>query len=277
MSKLKTVLLLALAAALPQAAAAGGQTHKTARTTLERYADAILTVKVVVKHRYISEGRERNASEAQMELSGTTLTPGGLTVVSDAATNPSSLAASSPGSARRMETETTDVKLVLGDGRELPARFVLRDRDLDLAFVLPDEQGLELPHVDFARDAAAVPQPLDELVYLYPLAKSLNREVAVTLDRVRAVVHKPRTFIAQSLFLGMQSLGCPVFDTTGKVVGLSVLRRAAIRSRPSGSFGDMFNSVTPVVLTAADVHEGAVQALEHAAKQAAEGAEGEKR
>ena len=51
----------------------------------------------------------------------------------------------------KVDIDTTDVKLLLEDGREIPARFVLRDHDLDLAFVLPGASDLKLPYISLDR------------------------------------------------------------------------------------------------------------------------------
>jgi len=251
----------ALAVTLAAAAAVGAEepsTRSAARDALARHADAVITVRLAVKNRVVFQGRERNNSDATLEIAGTILTPAGLTVVSDFTSNPSGLFAPS-GDGPRVETETTDVKLLLRDGRELPARFVLRDRDLDLAFLLPREEGLSLPHLNL--ESAPVPEPLDELFFLYPMGRSLNREVAVALARVRAVVRKPRTFVVSDFLEAFQSLGCPAFDAGGRAVGLVVLRRAP--GAPAGQSGprELLDFFSPVVLTAADVHEVAAQAV----------------
>ncbi len=273
MNTTKLALALGLAAltlpagalAAPSAGSAPSDVRAAARDVLTRYGQAIVTVRVVLKRRYIAQGRERGSSEAQIEVAGTTLTPGGLTVVSDATTNPSVLSDTSD-SENRLDTEVTDVKLVLRDGREIAARFVLRDQDLDLAFAVPEQTGLDLPYLDLKANAAPVPATLDDIVYLYPLGRSLGREVAVALDRVRAVARKPRTFVASEILVGMQSLGCPVFDAAGRAVGLSVLRRAPRMATAAGGFRDIFEAFAPVVLTAADLQDVATQALKHAAE-----------
>lgn len=253
--------------AAAQTAQAAPDVRVAARRALERYGPAVVTVRVVLKRRLIAQGRERGSAESQLEVAGTTLTAAGLTVVSDVTTNPSALSASDEADTR-LDTETTDVKIVLRDGRELPARFVLRDADLDLAFLVPDEAGLKLPFLDLSADAAPLPEPLDDLVYLFPLARSLGRETGVVLDRARGLSRKPRTFVASDIVLGMQSLGCPVFDAAGRVVGLSVMRRAPRTSSAGGGFRDIFDAFTPVVVTAADVQTVARQALERAAAPA---------
>ena len=237
----------------------------TGRAVLERHAASLVTVRLVLKRRFIAQGRERGSADTTLEVAGTLLTPEGLTVVSDASTNPGVLTASPGDADNRVDVDTSDVKILLRDGRELPARVVLRDQDLDLAFLLPRERGEKLPALDLEAQAAPVPAPLDDLVFLYPMPRSLNREVGVALERARAVTKKPRTFVASDTFLGMQSLGCPVFDARGGVVGLSVVRRAPRTQGGSGGLRDFFELLTPVVLTSADVLDVARQALQQAA------------
>ena len=260
-------VLVAAALAAP-AAASGAEPASLAaagRAVLQRHAASLVTVRLVLKRRFIAQGRERGSADTTLEVAGTLLTPEGLTVVSDASTNPGVLTASPGDADNRIDVDTSDVKILLRDGRELPARVVLRDQDLDLAFLLPRERGEKLPALDLEAQAAPVPAPLDDLVFLYPMPRSLNREVGVALERARAVTKKPRTFVASDTFVGMQSLGCPVFDARGGVVGLSVVRRAPRTQAGSGGLRDFFEMLTPVVLTSADVLDVARQALQQAA------------
>ncbi len=264
--RFRTVLVAGALAAL--AAPCGAEETGLAaagRAVLQRHAASLVTVRLVLKRRFIAQGRERGSADTTLEVAGTLLTPEGLTVVSDASTNPGVLTAAPGDADSRVDVDTSDVKILLRDGRELPARVVLRDQDLDLAFLLPRERGEKLPALDLEAQAAPVPAPLDDLVFLYPMPRSLNREVGVALERARAVTKKPRTFVASDTFLGMQSLGCPVFDARGGVVGLSVVRRAPRTQGGSGGLRDFFELLTPVVLTSADVLDVARQALQQAA------------
>src|SRR4051812_48389278 len=79
------------------------------RALLSKYQDALVSVKLVLKAGNV---------ESQAEIAGTVLSPTGLTVVSDFTSNPGGLFGDDPS-----RTETTDVKLVLQDGKELPAKF----------------------------------------------------------------------------------------------------------------------------------------------------------
>jgi hypothetical protein len=259
---MRRVLPAVLAASACAAPCTAADTREVAREALATHRAAIVTVKLTLKQRFIADGRERNTSESQLEIAGTLLTPEGLTVVSDVASNPAAMATPMPGSNTRLDTETGAVEIALPDGREVAARFVLRDSDLDLAFLMPVEPLEGLPHVELVE--APAPRPLDELIFLFPLSKSLNREIGVAIAEVRAVIEKPRTFVVTESFIGLQSLGCPAFDAGGRALGLVVMRRSPVQARPSGGFRDMFEFFNPVVLTAADVHGVAEQALAHA-------------
>src|SRR5262249_40213528 len=151
---LVTFLLLATSARGVEPA-----TKAAAKTILAKYKDALVLVKVTVNDRAV-KGAER-----QLEMYGTVGSSSGLTVVS----NWESL--DKPFYDEEFdETKTFDASLVLKDGREVPAQFVLRDRDLDLAFLRPVETNLKLPHVSMVK--APLPKLLDDLLVVYHLGKA---------------------------------------------------------------------------------------------------------
>ena len=113
------------------------------REIVKKWQDAIVNVRVVLKMRMSMGGREMQSMDESVETVGTVIDPSGLTVLSLGALNPGAMMnkmmGGGGGGQERMEfgSEPTDVKLRLADGRELPARIVLRDEDLDLAFMRP--------------------------------------------------------------------------------------------------------------------------------------------
>ena len=129
------------------AGAAEDAVRQTARGLIETHGESIVTVKLVLKRRVVVQGQERGSSESQAEILGTVISPTGLTVVADSDSNPFGMFASD-SDGPKIDTDTSDVKLLLSDGREIPARFVLRDRDLDLAFVQPEASDVKLPYLD---------------------------------------------------------------------------------------------------------------------------------
>jgi hypothetical protein len=241
LSWLSVIGVLALAAG-PARADTPPTLKAAAKAALAKYQDAVVTVKLVLK---------TGNFESTIEIAGTVLTPEGLTVVSDSATNPFRGFTGEGGVGR---SEATDVKVLLKDGRELPAKFVLRDADLDLAFLQPAEKGLKLTHVKLEK--VPVPQVLDDLIYVHRLEKSLNREASVTLGQATAVVKKPRLLVVPDLINGMQALGCPVFDGSGRPIGITVVRRTAGGQQGAISLA----ARQPVILSAEDVQEAANQA-----------------
>ena len=253
--------VLALVAGLAQGAE---DVRATARGLLEKHSGAIVTVKLVLKRRVVVQGQERGSSEAQVEILGTVISPTGLTVVADSDSDPSSLF-TSDSDGPKVDSDTSDVKLLLADGREIQARFVLRDRDLDLAFIQPEGTDLKIPYLPL--EGGKVPQPLDDLIFLYRAGKNLNREVCVSMAQVQVIVKKPRTFVVSEPMTALAGLGGPAFDAQGGLIGLVVLRRspsAAADARLRGPLRGSFDMITPVVLTVPDIKTQAAQAAEAA-------------
>src|SRR5688500_11377104 len=135
-----TATLLALVAASGPVQAQGDRA--AGREIVKKWQSAIVNVRVVLKMRVSVGGREMQSMDESVETVGTVIDPSGLTVLSLGALNPGAMMNKMIGGGsgqERMEfgSEPSDVKLRLADGKELPARIVLRDEDLDLAFLRP--------------------------------------------------------------------------------------------------------------------------------------------
>ena len=99
--------------------------------------DALVTVKLVVNYN-ISFGGQEQQKESKTEAMGTVIDPSGLTVISLTTIDPSALMkAQMRGGQRDMkiDSEVKDAKIVLADNTEIPAQVVLRDKDLDVAYL----------------------------------------------------------------------------------------------------------------------------------------------
>lgn len=244
--KTRTVVLV-MAVALGLSWPARADIKTAGRAVLKKHQDAIVHVKLALK---------TGSSETQAEIAGVVLTPTGLTVVSDFTSNPGGLFSDDT------RTETTDVKLVLRDGKEIPAKFVLRDKDLDLAFVQPKEtEGLSLPHLKLEKTPQ--PEPLDEILYLHRLGRGLNREACLAVGRLEAVVKRPRLFLVPDMLNGLQNLGCPAFDDQGRPVGIVVVRRAGKGLRIPQGVQDILDLLKPVIVS----NEEVLQVMEQINKQ----------
>ena len=277
---LALVLALGVAAGHAARAPAAESLAAAGRTILQKNKDAVVTVKLVVRQSVAMGGRQSNGQEQKSEVTGTVISPAGLTVVSLAATDPSEMIMRMAGAMGEMDEPSmkfecvlTDVKLVRPDGKELAAKVVLRDKDLDLAFLLPSERSAEsFACVDLK--AAAVAQILDDVVVLNRLGQVAGRVPAVTLGRVSALIEKPRRYYVLDHDTSALGLGTPVFVAGGRLLGLVLLRSVP----PQGGLGmsAMFSGssslgLLPVVVPADQVREAAEQAPadQPAAKKAA--------
>lgn len=260
---------LTAALLLADASAAEPQDLKAkAREVLERYQDAVVNVKIALKLKSMRSGQQMQSQDQQLEVTGTIIDPSGLVVVAESETDPGAMMKAMSGGRLQgmdIESEVGEVKIILKDGKEIAGRLLMRDKDLDLAFIAPLERGLTFTHV--ALEKGKVPELFDDVLLLGRLGRNLDRAPAVTADRIRAIVNKPRTFYvcADTLTALTGGFGCPAFDATGKPIGLLVMRRGPAISA-NGSMSSAFSSMTPVVLPCEDIAEVAQQALAEAAK-----------
>ena len=176
-----TAVVLGLCALIVAAAssAPGAQdTRGPARDVVRKWQSAIVNVRIVLKMRMSMGGREMQASDDPVDAVGTVIDPSGLTVLSLGALNPGALMSrimgSNSGSSGEPQveitSEPTDVKIRLSDGTELPARIVLRDEDLDLAFLRPTRKP-EKPLVSIDLNQSAKPALLDQVLVLTRLGR----------------------------------------------------------------------------------------------------------
>jgi len=264
----KLVVFPALAGAvllLGTVCAAADEPAEKGREILNKWQSSVVTVKLVVQMRAVVEGREGGKNERKGEVTGTIIDPSGLLAVSLFSADPNaydSMMMGDEAPSFKMETDITDVKVRLSDGKELPAKIVLRDKDLDLAFVrLTQKPDKPLPAVDLSVKGEL--QVLDNLVILDRLGTVAGWSACVTLDRVQAIIQKPRRlYVPSASFIDIMGggLGCPAFTLDGKVVGLLVLR---LMPSAAGGMGSMFGGMggmLPVVLPSQDILEVAKQA-----------------
>src|SRR3954469_17277121 len=211
--------------------AAADELATRAREVFKKYQPTVVTVQLVVKSRIGFGGFGGDARESKQEVTGTVIDSAGLTVVSLSSTDPTSLlqgmmsgmGGDGEDSAKfKMDSEVSDVKLLCNDGSELPAEIVLRDRDLDLAFLRPKTKpSTPLQALDLKANGKV--DVLDDVIAINRLGKVANRAHAATVERISAVVQKPRLFYVPGGDASVAGLGCPAFNLDGKVVGIFVM------------------------------------------------------
>ena len=257
--------MTALLCLLPTLTAADEMAAK-AREVFKKYQSSVVTVQLVVKSKMGFAGVGGDARESKQEVSGTVIDSSGLTAVSLSSTDPTTLLqgfmSGFGGDGEdnlkfKMESELSDVKLLTQDGAELPAEIVLRDKDLDLAFLRPKTKPTTaLPSLDLGNSTKV--EVLDEVITINRLGKVAGRAYAASIERINAVVQKPRLFYVPGTDKTATGLGCPAFTADGKVVGLFVMR--ALKSGGGGSsLFNMQSAITAILLPAEDIKKVAAQ------------------
>ncbi len=234
--------------------------------------NAVVNVDTVIK--ITGEGEAAagfGEREQKLKVIATFIEPSGLAVTSLMAIDPVSAMPEIHGRGQggqevtiKLKSETTSLKIRLADGTEIAGRIVLKDEDMDLAFIAPekpldDATKAKLAAISFAEPVGAQMQVLDRVFALGREGPLLNYAATVSMSRIGAVVPKPRLAYA----VGGMPMGAPVFKDDGKLLGITVARHADKRS--GGNRGPGIEA-SPVVIPATDVAKLIAQAKEEAAK-----------
>lgn len=250
------------------AAGAADEITVKGREVFEKYKSAVVTVQLVMKSKVSVRGAGGDSNEAKEEVTGTVIDPSGLTVLSLAATDPTGMLRSmmedlSPDLKEfglKMESSLESVKILLPDGTEIPSEVVIRDKDLDLAFVRPVKKP-EKPMAAVDLKNTAPLQVLDQVITLNRLGRVSQRAHAASVERINAVVQKPRTFYIAGSEMTTTTLGSPAFTLDGKLAGIFVMR--TVKGGGGGGMGMLRgqpDNVATILLPPADILETAKQA-----------------
>jgi hypothetical protein len=234
---------------------AGAQTSDervAARELVKKKGDAVVMVLATLKIRASVAGQEQTIDQ-QAQANGTVLDASGLAVTSLSTLQPDDMMARSlsgrvqPGTRVEVTSEPSGIRMHLADGREVPAKLVLRDQDLDLAFIRPvDPVSSPMTWID---GPAGKPSLMDLLFVIQRTSETTGWSTAASFGNVQLVIDKPRTYyqVAMST-VGGSGLGAPIFDATGRFVGVIVMRNTGSRT-----------AATSGVLPAEDIREVAKQ------------------
>ena len=227
--KFYATLLFSLAVLCSTSLYADDAINEVARKLQSDLGESIITVKVVVDVEVVVGGSANQSQEQKIEAPGTVIQKNGLTVVANSTIDISAqveqqLRRQARGREVNVKTTFKEVNLLLPDGTEIPSKVVLKDGDLDVAFVLPvaeevEAEGVEFTSVTFPEETPST-RLLDSIILLNRLSQDLDRELSVYVTKVEALIKKPRKFIVTH----NSSTGTPAFLGNGEPLGLYVRR-----------------------------------------------------
>ncbi|MEN6458989.1 MAG: S1C family serine protease [Thermoguttaceae bacterium] len=233
----------------------------TARKTMQTYEKAVITLSVVLK----IEVRGAEAGESKAQVPAIVIDPAGLVVASLSGLSPHGKVRAG-GRTVEIESRVQEVKYRLTDGTELPARVVLKDDDLDVAFLMPQKALDEAAKAQLTsiplNDAASQVQPMDSTILLGRANEDLNYALLLVEGRILATISQPRNcYVADGGVLGM-----PVFNGQGKLIGMTC---RCVKNEGEGTVR-MSTISNQLILPAADIARLVPQAKDEAKKAAAE-------
>ncbi len=248
--------------------AASGELKAAAQKLSETHRDAVVWISVIAKTSMTADGDapqqikaalQGQDKETKSEATGTVVDASGLIVTSLAAIDRGSVVdgktINTPMGPIKIKsaTEIKEVKVIMPDGTEIPGDLVMKDADLGLGFIRvradsKEAQGIAFKSIDLADSSPGT--LLDDCIGLGRLDDNLNREASVVTSEITGITTKPRTFYR----VMTDATGTPVFLSSGKLLGISVVRQ------PRGNIEGGSVQMSPVVLPAADVLKVAEQA-----------------
>ena len=240
---LEVVALSALATAISLVPAYADAQSELSQRLVKSHGASAVTLQIVVK---MSAGGGED--QAEREVDGAVLDASGLVVTTNSSIDPTASYAAMSGDAGGYSSKVVGVKILTNDGREIPAKVVLRDRDRNLAFLRPLQKlNKPLSGIGFARGVVA---KIGEPVFILGrLGKNGGRQNSITSERLVSLIAKPRLMyvVLPNMYT---ALGNVVFNASGQPLGLLSMR-LGMKSQ---------DAPLPIVIPAGDILEIARQA-----------------
>ena len=220
----QSIRLLSLLCLTSVAIAAPGDTpaELTARKLHQSLADAVVTIRATIAITVTPGDQPAQTQDRTFEQIGTVISSDGRVLLAASSIDPAAVmngrTVNTQAGPMRLSavSEVKEAFIVLADGTEIPAKVVLKDKDLNLALIAPTAPPAEkFIYVDTTITDTVV--PVDEVIVLGRMNKSFDRSAKVEVDSVAAVLTKPRPLVA----IHIPVTGCPVFSANGKFVGMT--------------------------------------------------------
>ena len=146
--------------------------------------------------------RWRAGGAQETVATASVLDASGLTVVSYSALNPMEVMAAAiqtrlggegDEGGKGKADRASRIQMRAADGTEVPARLVFKDKELDLAFVVPEpKEGDKAPaFTPVTLAVGETAKELDDIIVLSRHAKTLGYQPTVAIGHVTAVIAKP--------------------------------------------------------------------------------------
>ncbi len=208
----------ALFGAFFHATAGADDLSERGRAVFSATKDSVITVKAVISMSFGGEEQEN-----EQEATATVINGDGLAVLSLSAVDLTSLFAAMDNLPEGVSSKLVSLKMVYQDGSEHDAEVVLRDKDLDLAFIRPAAKpDAPLPSVNLENLAA--PGVMDPVVVVGQMGAVAQRAHIAFIERIEGVVEKPRRFYILGEHRAEQVMCSPVFTMDGGFAGIGAMR-----------------------------------------------------
>jgi hypothetical protein len=228
---------------LEQALAPSEDKASAGRLIVRQYGDAIVGVRCTIVIRLIVGDHTMPPNEQKIDINGTMIALSGLTVTSFSAIDPRTIfEASRPQMNMGNQpldlgpTEVKALRLRLADGTEIPASIVGKNPDLDMVFLAPDDAAAASRRPFAAVNLSETPEAAKVLGNYFQLSRApeaLHRVALIRASTVTGIIERPRRLLLVSTDAYPDTIGCPVFDSGGKVLGICV--RIMEKGLPKGT------------------------------------------
>lgn len=226
-----SVLAILIVALLPGNSWSAGNLSDIGRKITKKNADAIVTIQIVLEQSF-SYGGQTQKQESKLNATGTVIDDSGMVVTSLSQIDPTAVMQELDSSDFKVDIKVTDALIRLEDGTEIQMDVVVKDRDLNLAFLRPKEPtAKKMTFINMINPPN--PPALEKVLTMYRLGQVAGRSVASEFDDIIAVVTKPRKFYVIS---NSWAQGGPAFTNDGRAIGI-IVRKTNIKGaqRASGS------------------------------------------
>jgi Do/DeqQ family serine protease len=131
-----------------------------------------------------------------------------------------------------------EITVALTDGREFPAKIILKDEHSDLAVLRLDAEGVEFPTIEFSdSDSLEVGDLVLAIGDPFGVGQTVTSGIVSALARTQVGISDYQFFIQTDAAINPGNSGGPLVDMDGRLVGINT----AIFSKSGGSHGIGFS------------------------------------